>query len=410
MSMEILVVYDETNLGIEAKGATLRAVSRSVEEIKLKHGNDVTVKYVSATIPDPSAAPGEKTYLPNPELLNYVRTKNTVAICVRSQFPEMVTVVEALKAKGVKTFFHLADPHAENEEPKMQPRAKAHRHLMRICDGIIATSQRLVEVARRYNKNIEYIPNAVDCHVLALSPDVSFTAHAARGVTGFVAGYPHQHPAMTSYAYAMLAYNRMIGQADIPDIFQIDAGKLAEANIRGAAHKIMICTQGTKKPTEEYTHAPASGAAHIEHLRYLNAQFPQHVILQDTFSYKAMDEMQRAADLTVLPPPVQAELTPFQNLWFKHRGADRALASFGRGKAVCAGGRLSAEHLPLIDAGAIIFGKTFPDMFQQIETISSLEAAAKIEAGMNHVRRRTSSAVVAGRYFEMFQKHLGVAA
>ncbi len=365
-NLNLMVITDELTPGappLRQKGATTRLVARAAEELRARH--DVCVNYF-----------GVKAHYDF--LTNFLPEAPTAAILIRSQYNEMLDIARHLTAKNVATFFHLADAHVKNTDPKMADRVKLHTKLLRLCAGVIASSPANAEVGKEFNANTHYIPDAADADSL-LPPSVRRIAP----VRWFSAGYPLHHASFHRAA-------------------EILAGFEGKYNLH---HEYTVCTGG-KKATESTTHAALSGKDYFSALVERSEQMPNlftliHPFLPDSM-YKALEE----ASFALIPADPLDELTPFQRFWFPKKAEVRVVTALAHGKLPIVEKPFPASYEPFVEKGAILVADHLSETIEEVLRRSFKDIKARIQEGQNIVREKFAAPVVAKQHLALYQQAL----
>lgn len=365
--LNLMVITDELTLGaspLRQKGATTRLVARASERLRTHHG--VLVNYFDV-----------KAHYDF--LTNFSPKAPTAAIFIRSQYNEMLDVARHLTAKNVATFFHLADAHVKNADPKMADRVKLHTELLRLCTGVIASSPANAEVGKEFNANTHYIPDAADADKLVPPPHLKPTCF----VHWFSAGYPLHH---ASFHRAAKILYRLEGKY-------------------GAHNKYTVCTS-EKKATESTTHATLSGKDYFSALVERSEQTPNlftliHPFLPDSM-YKAIKE----ASFVLIPADPLDELTPFQRFWFPKKAEVRVVTALAHGKMTIVEKPFPASYVPFVEKGAVLVADSLGATMEKLSKTPVGCVRAGIQAGQDIIRKRFSAPVVAKQHLALYQQAL----
>ncbi len=370
--------YNHSQTPEEQKGGTTRLLARTMQEAARLCGGTFT----------PLGADKER------DAIKAIRNDGrTVTAFVRCQTKGLVEAFDDVRAGGIPTLIHGADPHilnfTANPEDDSTKRKDLQTYLYTNASAVIAPTDALGWLFRPLNTQTHVIPNVVDA-------------------TRFYAPmtlWKDEPTACWQAASSMYSLHA-------PGVNLIVDG-LESLNAAAPRLALDIETAIKKKPSEIKTHASADQRDHAQELLLRAAQHSWLNVTED-FSVRSLDIALKTADFYLIPADPLVVMSPYQRLWRAYRGMDRAAMALAYGLLPVAqkqeglkGNVLAPSMTPLLKKGALVVFDTVPDMVRKLETLSAKALKAKIDAGQAYVQATRSLDVVAKRHLRLYNEVLG---
>lgn len=298
-----LFVFTEADIPSDprkSKGATTRLIARIAEQIKQQERLEVIYCCVHS---DQEVVEPRVNIITNPNAFvdEYGVGSTDAGIFIRYNFEEMLPVLLAFKQRQGIAIAHLSDPHVENTAPTMQARVRLHQKVLSSVDGVIATSEALGAISKKYNKNVVHIPDVVDFSG-RLPPKTAFIDNCLKQnlpIKLLSSGYALHHQ---SFKKALL-----------------EAQSFCESEQIKVDYHIVTAEPNT---TDKFTHGN-----HFKKLEkivaQLDAQSKLRVYLHAPFRTEILEWLLEVVDVSVIPGFANEFLSEFQQTWFPKKGAIR---------------------------------------------------------------------------------------
>lgn len=359
---------------LHASGATTRLMARVCEY--LQNTQRINVLYFRI---DPVGGTGSDDISVVTDAGKFIDDNGVnsydIGIFIRFHFEESLTFAKAFRSAGGKTIAHLADPHIENEDPTMAFRVDLHRQMLSICDGVIATSAALAEVASQYNAHVTYIPDVIDLpYVAEPQPKIQDKIKNSSPIKIVTSGYPLHHRSFARAAEELSLFSR---------------------------------TTKIKIEFHIFTSPPRSSelATHGDFMHELTEKDYDHqsfhLRLWSPFSSVELGEfLLREADVYAIPGFSNNSLSSFQQQWFPKKGTIRIAQGIAAGLPVILTNSYPDSYSKFVHHNGVAFhGETMGMSFQQVTKLSTTTLRENLAAAQIALVAEQGVVVVSEKLF-----------
>ena len=341
------------------KGATSRLTAIVADRIQREYG--VCVHYISIK---------ENQQLEDEDFNFQKVNKDDLGIFIRFQYQTTLEILTQFQKVGGIAILHFTDPHILNQENLS--RLELHKNCLEKADGVIATSERLAQIARQFvsptkQSFVFHIPDTVDVNYRP--PQINQVENQLRLITSC---YPLHHE---SIFYSLSAVE-----------------KFAQKNQVKIDYKLVT---SEPRQDQQQSHGQKSW---LEQIKNYQSEF-----LKITYIPFSVDNLEKAlcdSDAYV----IQAVKTDsqFKRIWIPSKGPIRVVQAYAAGISVILQGNIG-ETLPLSYQDFTEWSFYGQDLEKLLETFWQTpiqELLKKVKDAQNYIKQYNDPKIIAQKYFQ----------
>ena len=344
------------------KGATSRLTAIVADRIKREYG--VCVHYISIK---------ENQKLEDIDFNFQKINKDDIGIFIRFQYQTTLEIMTQFQKFGGIAILHFTDPHILNQENLS--RLELHKNCLEKADGVIATSERLAQIARQFvsptkQSFVFHIPDTVDVNYR--QPQINQVENKLRLITSC---YPLHHE---SIFYSLSAVENF-----------------AQKNQVTIDYKLVT---SEPRQDQQQSHGQKSWLEQIK-----NYQSELLKISHIPFSVDNLEKALCDSDAYL----IQAVKTDsqFKRIWIPSKGAIRVVQAYAAGISVIFQGNIG-ETLPLSYQAFTkwsFYGDDLEKLLEQFSQTPIQKVLEKVKDAQNYIKQYHDPEIIAQQYFEAFK-------